>query len=187
MAHMSSYIFLAVRTLAVVVIAASAWPLVADLYDGLLVRVASTFSPAEIDLRAANGRIYVDFLSSEPGTGLSIHGFVSHFGLILVMALVATTPRLAFVKAMAWLVAVAALFSVMHIVGLSLFVLGLRSPLQGEEQVVTVGGTMAAFAIFWALLPAAVGGAWCYRYWLPALQTPTRKSPDSLGQALEER
>ena len=184
---MSSYLFLAVRALAVVVIAASLWPYVADAYDGVVVGMAGVFSPGELALRAADGRIYMDFLGGTKETGLSIHGFVLHFGLILVMALVASTPALGLVKTVAWLVGTAGLFLLTHIVGLSLLVWGLRSAFQGEEGVVTVGQTMTAFAIFWALLPAVVGGAWCYRYWLPALRRSAGKSPNSLREALERR
>ncbi len=91
------------------------------------------------------------------------------------------------VRTVTWLVGTAGLFLLARMVVLSLLVWGLRAAFQVEEGVVTVGQTMTAFAIFWALLPAVVGGAWCYRYWLPALRRSAGKSPNSLREALEPR
>ena len=184
---MGSYLFLAVRALALVVIAASLWPFLADAYDGLVVTVAGGFLPGEIAVRAGEGRIYLDFLSGNGGVGLSIQGFVLHFGLILVMALVVSTPGLGLARMATWLVGAAGLFVAAHILGVSLFVWGLWLATYGGQSVVTVGGTMAAFAIFWASLPAVVGGAWCYWFWLPALRHSVRKSQAPVGDALESR
>ena len=184
---MGSYLFLAVRALAVVVIAASLWPFLADAYDGLVVAVAGGFLPGEMAVRAGEGRIYLDFLNGDGGVGLSIQGFVLHFGLILVIALVVSTPGLGLARMATWLAGAAGLFIASHIVGLSLFVWGLWLATYGEQSVVTVGGTMAAFAIFWALLPALVGGAWCYWSWLLALRHSVRKSQSPVGETLESR
>ena len=187
MARMSSYVYLAVRTLALVVIAASLWPFVADAYDGLVVRVAGSLSPSEMAVRAADGRIYLEFLGGASEKGLSIHGFMLHFGLILVMALVASTPSLGLARMVAWMAGVAGLFLTVHIAGLSLFIRGMSAAFQGEESVAAVGRVMTAFAIFWGLVPAVVGGAWCYWHWLPALRGSVRKNPNSLGKLVEDR
>ncbi|MBI4201334.1 MAG: hypothetical protein HY531_03470 [Chloroflexi bacterium] len=183
---MSSYLFLAVRTLAVVVIAASIWPFAADVYDRLVVELASGFLPADIAARAGEGRIYLDFLSGEKGAGLGIHGYVLHFGLILVAALVVTTPGLGLVRALAWMAGALGLFLAMHVAGVALFAWGLHTATDGDGGV-AVGQVMAAFAVFWALLPAAIGGAWCYWRWLPALRDAGRKGGTHLGNALEGR
>ena len=173
---MASYLFLAMRALAVVVIAASLWPFLADAYDGLVVTAAGSSLPEEIAARAGNERIYLDFLSGNGGVGLSIQGFVLHFGLILVMALVVSTPGLGLAGMATWLAGAAGLFIAAHVVGLALFVWGLWLATYREQSVVTVGGTMAAFAIFWALLPAVAGGTWCYWLWLPALRRSVRRA-----------
>jgi len=178
---------MAVRTLALVVIAASLWPFVADAYDGLVVRLAGNFTPPEAAVRAADGRIYLDSLGGAGGTGLSIHGFVLHFGLILVLALVASTPGLGLARTAAWLAGVAGLVFATHIAGLALLIRGLEAAFQEEESEAAVGRIMTTFAIFWALLPAVVGGAWCYRYWLPALRGSVPKNPNPLEKALKGR
>ena len=183
---MGSYLFLAVRTLAVVVIAASVWPFAADAYDGMVVRLAGGFLPADIVARAGEGRIYLDFLGGEKGAGLGIHGFVLHFGLILVAALVVTTPGLGLVRAVAWTAGVLGLFVAVHVAGVALFVWGVHEATQ-EDGGVTIGQVMTAFAVFWALLPAVLGGAWCYWRWLPVLRGPSQAGGVPLDDALEGR
>ena len=183
---MGSYLFMAVRTLAVVVIAASLWPFAADRYDALVVRLAGGFLPADIVARAGEGRIYLDFMSGEKGAGLGIQGYVLHFGLILVAALVVTTPRLSLVRAVGWMAGVLGMFVAIHVAGLALFVWGLHAATQ-EASGITIGQVMTAFAVFWTLLPAVVGGAWCYWRWLPALRNSGSKGNLPPGEALEGR
>ena len=50
--------------------------------------------PPDIVTSAEEDCIYVDVLGGENGVGLGIHGFVLHFGLILVTALAVTTGGL---------------------------------------------------------------------------------------------
>ncbi|MSQ22798.1 MAG: hypothetical protein EXR53_05795 [Dehalococcoidia bacterium] len=183
---MGSYLFLAVRTLAAVVIAASLWPFAADRYNALVVRLAGGFLPTDIAARAGEGRIYLDFLAAEKGAGLGLHGYVLHFGLILVAALVVTTPGLGLVRAVAWTAGVLGLFLAIHVVGVALFVWGIHAATQ-EDGGVTIGQVMTAFAVFWALLPAVIGGAWCYWRWLPTLRVPGRKDGVPLDNASADR
>lgn len=168
---MPSYIFPAVRALAMVVIAASLWPFLAGPYNRLVASSADAFSPGGIGVSAANGWFHLVFLDGVAGDGLNLHGFMLHFGLILVLALMAATPRMSLVRLAAWLVGAAGLFLVIHIAGFSLLVWGLWWAFQDNTFIMDTGQVFAAFAIFWALVPAIIGGAWCYRYWLPALRS----------------
>ena len=101
---------------------------------------------------------------------LNLHGFMLHFGLILVIALMAATPRMPLLGLAAWLVGVTGLFLVIHIAGLSLLAWALWWAFQESTSIMDTGQVFATFAIFWALAPAIIGGAWCYRNWLPALR-----------------
>ncbi len=179
---MGSYVFMAARTLATVVIGASVWPFVADAYDGMVVRLAHGFLPTDIVARAGESRIYLDFLDGVNGAGLGVDGYLLAFGLILASALVLSTPGLGLVRAVAWESGILALFLAVHVAGLTLFVWGLHAATQGQSEV-TMGQVMTAFAVFWALLPAVVGGAWCYWRWLPALRSPGRKDGVPSGNA----
>ncbi len=167
---MPSYLLLAVRALALVVIAASVSPFLTGPYNRLVASSADAFSPGGIGVSAANGWFHLVFLDGVTGTGLNLHGFMLHFGLILVLALMAATPRMSLARLAAWLVGAAGLFLVIHIAGLSLLVWALWWAFQDNTSIMDTGQVFAAFAIFWALVPAIIGGAWCYRYWLPALR-----------------
>jgi hypothetical protein len=52
---------------------------------------------------------------------VNLHGFMLHFGLILVLDLMAATPRMPLLRLAAWLVGVTGLLLVIHIAGLSLW------------------------------------------------------------------
>ncbi len=171
---MPSYVSLAVRALALVVIAASVSPFLTGPYNGLVASSADAFSPGGISVTAANGWFHLDFLDGVVGTGLNLHGFMLHFGLILVLALMAATPRMSLVRLAAWLAGAVGLFLVIHMAGLSLLVWSLWWAFQDNTSIMDTGQVFAAFAIFWALVPAIIGGAWCYRYWLPALRPGAR-------------
>ena len=84
--------------------------------------------------------------------------------------MMASTPRMSLPRLVAWLVAATGLFLVIHIAGFSLLVWALWWALRNNTSIMDTGQVFAAFAIFWALVPAIIGGAWCYRYWLPALR-----------------
>jgi hypothetical protein len=167
---MGSYVFLAVRTLAVVVIAASTWPLVSDAYDRLIAAAASSFAPGEVALSAASGRIYLSFDGAGDAGRLSIEGIVLHFCLILMTALVVSTPGLSPYRVAGWLPAVFGILFGLHVAGLALLARGLDTAYGGGRDGSVVGQVMSGFAIFWGLLPAVLGGLWCYRYWLPGLR-----------------
>ena len=162
-----------------VVIAASVSPFLTGPYNGLVASAADAFSPSGIGVSATNEWFHLNFLDGVTGTGLNLHGFMLHFGLILVLALMVATPGMSLIKLAAWLMATSGLFLVIHIAGLSLLVWALRWAFQDNAPIMDTGQVFASFAIFWALVPAIIGGAWCYRYWLPILRpsVPVADSP----------
>ncbi len=165
---MGNYLFLALRTLAIVVIVASVWPFFGDDYDGLVARVTTTLLQDGLTLRAVNGRFVLD--STIGGAGFGIHGDVLHFGLVLALALISATPNIGIIKVAAWLGAAAVLFSTLHVVGLAVLFSLVWRALTQEDNTTSFSGAMTGFAIFWALAPGVLAGAWCHRYWLPYLR-----------------
>ena len=165
---MGNYLFLALRTLAIVVIVASVWPFIGDHYDGLVARAATTLLQDGLTLRAVNGRFVLD--TTVGGAGLGIHGDVLHFGLILTMALISATPNIGIIRIAAWLGGAAVLFLTLHVVGLAVLFSQVWGAIEQGDNGTSFGGAMTGFAIFWALAPAVLAGAWCYRYWLPYLR-----------------
>ncbi len=167
MAYARSYIVLALNALVVVVIAASLWPYIADTYNDLVASGANMIAPAEATVSAAYGRIHMDMTM---GSSTTVHGYVLHFGLILVTALVAATPGLSITRIVILLPAAVSLFILLHIAGVALFAWGMSTAVVDGSDVITVGRAFTAFAIFWGLVPALIAGAWCYRYWRPIFQ-----------------
>ena len=115
---------------------------------------ADAFSPGGIGVTADNQWFHLVFLDGVTGAGLNLHSFMLHFGLILVLALMAATPRMSLVRLGAWLVAATGLFLVIHIAGFSLLVWALWWALRDNTSIMDTGQVFAAFAIFWALVPA---------------------------------
>ena len=124
---------------------------------------ADAFSPGGIGITAANGWFRLVFLNGVTETALNLHGFMLHFGLILVLALMAAIPRMSLVRLAAWLVGAAGLFLVIHIAGLSLLVWALWWAFRDNTSIMDTGQVFAAFAIFWALVPAITGACHNWR------------------------
>lgn len=144
------------------------WPLAAEGYDGLVVRLALV--PRGIVLRATEDQVRVEFLGQAPVAWLNIHGFIMHFGLILVLALVAATPGLALPRLALGVAATAVLAPVAHALGLTAWLWALSAALGAGASLATFERLMTGFAVFWGVVPIVVGGVWCYRFWLPALR-----------------
>jgi len=173
----SSYVYLGVRTLAVIVLVAAFWPVLGDVYDGMLLGVASVFFPVGMAANAVSGQIYFDFSAvARQEEGMYVQGLLLALGLALSVALVICTPAMSILRRAVSLAAVLLLLFVLHVAGISLLARGLWLATQENSQTFTVGGVMTGFAIFWALLPAVLGGVWCYLYWLPHLKA-VGKSP----------
>ena len=127
-------------------------PFLTGPYNILVASSADAFSPGGIGVSAANGWFHLVFLDDVTGAGLNLHGLMMHFGLILVIALMAATPRMSLVRLAAWLVGATGLFLVIHIAGLSLLVWALWWAFQESTSIMDTGQVFAAFAIFWALV-----------------------------------
>ena len=63
---------------------------------------------------------------------------------------------------------------------ITLLAFALRSAAGGG---LALGDVLAGFAIFWALSPLVIGGAWAYRFWLPGLASGDARLEPSAGAA----
>lgn len=98
-----------------------------------------------------------------------------HSGIVIVLSLVAATPgRKILWRTAAVLAAAGGLFA-LQVSAMAAFALALQSAAGGG---LGVGDVLAGFAIFWALTPLVVGGAWAYHFWLPGLSARPA-TPDS--------
>jgi hypothetical protein len=104
-------------------------------------------------------------------SGLTLQG-----GLLLVAALVTATPAMAWKHRAIGLAAVVTGFFLLHVVTMAFLAWALEWSVTGRAvNVYSVGPVVPTVYV---ALPALVGGAWCWRYWLPAFS-----SPGGLGEA----
>lgn len=158
----------AVTVLGTFVAVSVLWVRISPLYNDAIAAAANVLLlPDDLWLESFARSIVVRHMLDGEAYRESINALVLHSGLLVIVALVSGTPW----RSLRWraLAAcyVAACFFLVQIVGLAVYALLLRGSLQGgvASPDVNVG-----FAIFWALTPIAVGGAWGYRFWLPAIR-----------------
>ena len=98
---------------------------------------------------------------------LTINSLTLQFGLVLMGVLVLAAVGIDTVPRIGWLLALGAGAFVVHAVGVALLGEGLAWA--GGQAGSDVPGRLvfSLFAVFWGLIPAVVGGAWCVFYWLP--------------------
>jgi len=148
------------------------WTFVAVHYNRLLVNVAQRFLADDLTLRVDGITIYVQYSPGSYAGEEAINGLVLHWGLILALVVVSSTPGFR-----AWpdgvsLMAAFAIFVILHVSALTLFAIGFAEASKGQGAAVSMFTLFRAFALFWGLLPPIAAGAWCYWRWLPALRQP---------------
>ena len=142
------------------VVAAVVWLRVGPFYEGWLVAGGNAILPGDLRLESIGASILV-------GSGQAylhaIDTLVLHSGIVAVLALVAATPARSWRwRGTAALAVIGGLFA-LQVAALAAFALALRSAAGGG---LLAGDVFIGFAIFWALTPLVVGGAWAYRFWL---------------------
>ena len=166
------------RALVLLIAVSILWVNVAEQYNEVLVSLADRLLPKEISTKAL-------------GSSVSIDGLALHYGLILLVVLVLASVGLGVVSRAKWLLILGAGSLALHVVGVALLGRGLawaasaRSP-EGAGEIV-----YSLFAVFWGLLPAVIGGLWCYMYWVPRASdektTETRREPGATDTPLTSR
>ena len=141
------------------------WTRLGTFYNDAMVAAANVQLPANLWLETRGGStLTVNHVADGEFYRHGIDSLVLHSGLLIVLALVAGTP----VRSWLWrLIAagyVSACFFLIQLVGMVVFAVMLRNSL---SDAVLANDVRIGFAIFWALTPLGIGGAWAYRFWLP--------------------
>ena len=172
----SSILTFAFRAAVLLLLAPLAWIALAARYNELLVGLAGLLS-AGAPLEAAGRHILVT-VDGRPAP-LAVDGFTLHYGTLLLAVLVLAAVRIGAAVRVGWLVALGAGSVALHALGLAALAQGLAwSASSGASE----GTVFRLFAASWALLPAAVGCAWCLLYWLPSASRPA-PAVDAEGSA----
>lgn len=150
----------ALRALALVVVVPILWLTVATRYNSVLASASEALLPGSYSVGVAGSHIL--FEHDDLAVPVSIDGYTLHYGLILVTILVLAAVGIGLVPRLVSLVAMGAGVLVLHVVGVTLLAVGVAWAANGDDTLV-----FSVFAVFWGLLPAALGGAWSVMYWIP--------------------
>jgi hypothetical protein len=169
-----------VKALWVFLILGAAWVWIAPLYDSLLAGASNWFLPDGLTLSASGLFMRLEYVGEPRNARLQFESFALHTGLLVLLALVLTTPSRKMVWRLAAAAAALAGVFILHLMGMTGFSRSLLSTLQSG------GGSADAllgFAVFWGVTPAAFGLLWVYRAWLPALRPGRALAPKESSQA----
>jgi hypothetical protein len=147
------------------------WLRFSSIYDSAIVSGANALLPADLWLSRFGGTLTVRIVADTKEYGLAVDALMLHSGLIIVLALVAGTPRRSWTWRGGAAGIVVVLFYVLQVTGMAVYAVTLRSVLVGENL---LGDVQIGFAIFWGLTPLVVGGLVTYRFWLPVFRRPGR-------------
>ncbi len=162
---------LLLRALIVFLVLGIAWIPVASLYDGALVTVSNRGLSEDAVLSVSDLAIDLTFKLGTQDAMLTIETFTLHTGLLVLLALVATTPGLPKLKRFTAVAGTAAGVFLLHPVILALVSWSLLVSIQNGNG---AGNALVAFAVFWGAGPVAISVLWVYKAWLPALQTSSK-------------
>ena len=161
----SRLIIFAARALVLLVLLSILWINVASPYNDALATAAGWLMTDDLSVRALGSHLSFEHPNIPPD--LTIDGLTLHFGLVLMGVLVLAAVGVGPVARVGWLLALGTGAFVVHVVGVALLGLGLAWA--GDEAAPEFSGRLvfSLFAVFWGLIPAVVGGVWCFAYWLP--------------------
>ena len=141
------------------------WLTVAEQYNDALVALARTLLPDGLSIKAIGSDILIKH--SRLASYLSVDGFTLHYGLILMAVLILAAVGLGAMERLGWLLGMGAGVFFLHVIGVVLLARGVAWA-SGDAPPESSGTLVfSLFAVFWGLLPAVIGGAWCFVYWLP--------------------
>ncbi len=144
-------------------VAAVVWFRISPLYEAWLVAGGNAVLPSDLRLEDIGSSIMIRTLGAGQPYLYAIDTLLLHSGIVAVLALVAATPAHSWRWRATAVVAVTGGLFALQVAAVAAFALALRSAASGG---LLAGDAFIGFAIFWALTPLLVGGAWAYHFWL---------------------
>ncbi len=174
----------ALRALALLFILSGLWLLVMPSYNRVLASVASAFASNGHSIKAFGSHILLD----APGvaSSVTIDALTLEWGMILLSVLVLSAVGIGLTQRLRWLAIFLALSLVTQIVGLVLmsYAMGWSS---GTDSADFLGrSTFGAFAVLTGLLPAIIGGVWCFAVWLPGASNSPSHQQATQGKGIPD-
>ena len=168
------------RALVLLLLVPIVWLTVAERYNDMLVALSRGLLPGNLSLDSAGGHILIQYSSAAPP--ISIDGFTLHYGLVLLTVLVLAAVGLGVIERLGWLLAMGVGVFVLHVVGVGLLARGVAWAAGSNSPESSSTVVFSIFAVLWGLLPAIIGGAWAFAYWLPRA-SEDREPPPSTSPA----
>ncbi len=163
------------------------WLGVAREYNQALARLAGRMLPDN----AVVWELGVEIVYESPvfSDKVAIDGLTLHFGLILLAVLVLAAVGIGLLPRLAWLVGMMSGAFVVHVGVVAILGRGLIWAAQTDSPESSTRFVLSLFAVFWGLVPPAVGGIWCFTYWLPRLRETGRQrlNPPCADVSLEQQ
>ena len=167
----------ALRAVVLILLISIVWIGLAHRYNEALVPLANAFLPNGISAKAAGTRLIFEGPNLVPA--VSIDGLTLHFGLILTVVLVLAAVGLRIGPRLAWLLGLGVVAYLTNVLGVVLlarrlvWAAGSSSPAESGKIVFSL------FAVFWGLIPAIIGGLWCFLYWIPSVSAMPKSAVGS--------
>ena len=165
------------RALVLLLVISVLWVNVSQQYSEALVTVARPLLPADLTVRVLGAHLIYDHPSL--GEPVSIRAYALQYGIVLMAVLVLAAVGIGFLSRAGWLLATALVFFVLHVTGAAVLARGILWAAGHPESETPARLVLALFAVFWGLVPAVFGGAWCLKYWLPRLTKTAPSLSDS--------
>jgi hypothetical protein len=163
----------AFRALILVMLIPLLWLTVAERYNTALVTVAKYLVGDTPSLSVLGTSITIKY--SPAALPFSLDSLTLHSGLVLLSVLVLASVGVDILPRIGWLIAFIIGAYTLHVVGLALLTRGIVWSSGGADVEESTRLVLKLFAIFWGLIPALVGGAWAFGYWLPRMNaTPSK-------------
>jgi hypothetical protein len=153
------------RALVLILLLSMLWMSMAKRYNQAVTSLARPMLPDGVSVRVLGSRILVANQSiAEP---LSVDGLTLHSGLVLLTVLVLAAVGIGVWPRIGWLLAMVCGAFGLHVLGVALLARGVAWAASTAAPAQSARLVFSLFAIFWGLVPAVIGGLWCYLYWRP--------------------
>ncbi len=161
---------LLLEAIALLVLFAFAWTAIAPMYARLLAGLAGLVAPATVALDASETVIAVRYTTHTlfGASWTEVNTLTLQAGFVLLAPVVVLTPGMPVMRRALGLLGVWALLLGVHVGVIGLFAWSFLWSVTGTG-VLTLDNLAAIEPLAYIAVPAVVGGAWAWRFWLPGL------------------
>lgn len=155
------------KVIALIILMCVVWHFVAPAYNHSLVGVSDRFSLTRIFLSEDNATICFSIIRGGIPLTAWIYGSYLHYGLILVVALIAVSPGLKLSRRVKFILIALIIMFVIHVVAILIMANMMQSTANGPPSLHNNPAIILFLTVGCDLFPALVWGGLCFKYWWP--------------------